>query len=222
MGASETRDDADLSHKDVLHRLGEIAPGGGLELIHRQDQTPLLAHLLQAAPLRYEFAPLQRGPAQWRTLVHVRDDRAPRSVTFYLAWDHDRLDALLARGISHARSQQWDDAAALIDVFRTGLFRHIEIEEKDLFPAFEDLTGIRMGGPTDVMRDEHQMIKESVNDMLRAALDHQLDEIERCHADLLGILVEHNMKEENILYPSTDRALDNTARNTLVERMLLR
>ena len=40
-------------------------------------------------------------------------------------------------------------------------------------------------------------------------------------ATLLGVLVEHNMKEEQILYPGTDRMLENGAREKLVETLLL-
>lgn len=221
MQFTETLDNPDLTHDEVLHRLGELNAGDSLELLRLTDPGPLLQRLLEEAPLRYDFSPLQIGPKQWRYQVCVREDRTPRSIMRYLAWDHDRLDALLHEAVRQARSDQWREVHALIVDFKTGLFRHIDIEEKDLFPAFESITGVSEGGPTDVMRNEHEEIKEAVEGMLQATVNRHLDDFERFHANLLGVLVEHNMKEENILYPMTDRALDDIARNRLVEQMLL-
>ena len=221
MQITESLDNPNLTHDDVLHRLSELKPGDSLELLRFEDPTSLLRRVLEEVPLRYDFAPLQLGPKQWRILIHVREERTPRSIMGYLAWDHDRLDALLNEAVRQARSDQWREVHALIVDFKTGLFRHIEIEEKDLFPTFERVTGISEGGPTAVMRHEHEEIKEAVEGMLQATVNRHLEDFERFHANLLGVLVEHNMKEENILYPATDRALDDIARNRLVEQMLL-
>src|ERR1043166_7288565 len=55
----------------------------------------------------------------------------------YLASDHDRLDALLERaGSDTARF----DAAAYAE-FRSGLLKHIGMEEKVLFPAARKVRG---------------------------------------------------------------------------------
>jgi uncharacterized protein (DUF2249 family)/hemerythrin-like domain-containing protein len=218
MQSKQTIDDPALSHDEVLHRLGELKPGDSVEIVQKEDPSPLLRRMLEAVPLRYDFAPLERGPSRWRTHVRVREDRGPRGVMRYLAWDHDRLDALLNEAVRLARADQWREVHALIVDFRTGLFRHIEVEEKDLFPAFER---IAEDGPTTVMRHEHEAIRESVEDILSATVNRHLDDFERFHADLLGVLIEHNMKEENILYPLTDRGLDDDARRALVEQMML-
>ena len=49
----------------------------------------------------------------------------------YLAGDHERLDALLERAMSDPEKI---DAAAYAQ-FRSGLLKHIGMEEKVLFPA---------------------------------------------------------------------------------------
>ena len=56
---------------------------------------------------------------------------APRPLTQFLADDHARLGALLARAVATPGSM---DRAAY-DAFRAGLLRHIALEEKVLFPA---------------------------------------------------------------------------------------
>lgn len=205
----------------VLEKLLELNEGDGLELVRGENPQPLLERLLREYPLRYDFAPLESGPARWRYHIHVREEPVHRSVMRYLAWDHDRLDDILNRAMEHGRSEQWAEAAALASEFRVGLFRHIEIENEILFKAFEEVTRSSEGGPTEVMRHEHVDIKECVDGILQATVDHSLDELERNHANLLGVLIEHNMKEENILYPLTDRSLDEFARARLVEDLLL-
>jgi uncharacterized protein (DUF2249 family) len=210
-----------LQDDAVLEKLLELNPGDGLELVRGENPQPLLERLLREAPLRYDFSPLEAGPGRWRFHIHVREEPVHRSVSRYLAWDHDRLDDILNRAMELGRGEQWEEAAALAAEFRIGLFRHIEIEEAILFKAFEEVTGMREGGPTEVMRHEHVDIKESVDGILQASVDRSLDDLERNHANLLGVLIEHNMKEENILYPLTDRSLDEFARASLVEDLML-
>lgn len=218
MQIMETLDDPELSHDDILHILSALNPGDGIEMLRRNDPAPLLQLLLEVAPLRYDFAPLQRGPGQWRYVVRVRDNRSLRSVMRYLTWDHDRLDSLLNAAVNLARTDQWREAHVPIVDFAHGLLRHIDIEENDLFPVFDR---VAEDGPTEVMRHDHEAIKECVEGMLKATASRHIDDFERSHADLLGVLIEHNMKEENIVYPLTDRALADAERNALVETMML-
>ncbi|MDE2039293.1 MAG: hemerythrin domain-containing protein [Elusimicrobia bacterium] len=128
------------------------------------------------------------------------------NVSEYFAADHDRLDALFA---DFQRLKRADFAAAKekFKAFLKGLTRHIVWEEDVLFPAFEEKTGMRGMGPTEVMRREHRMIKgrlDAIHDKVRAA-DPNSDEDERA---LLELLSAHNMKEESILYPAIDRGLE--------------
>ncbi len=75
-----------------------------------------------------------------------------------------------------------------------------------LFPAFEAATGSGCG-PTRIMRDEHEQIR-TLLDALRGAG-------ERCDADawlglsdtLVLLMQQHNMKEEQILFPMAARLL---------------
>jgi hypothetical protein len=58
-------------------------------------------------------------------------------VTAYLAEDHARLDALLARAVRHRGGVDLDAYGA----FRAALLRHIGIEEKVVFPALRAARG---------------------------------------------------------------------------------
>lgn len=69
----------------------------------------------------------------------------------YLTDDHTRLDALLARAVADPAC--FDVEA--FEQFRTGLLRHIGIEEKILFPEAKRLAGERPLPGLDRVRMEH-------------------------------------------------------------------
>ncbi|MCL4278567.1 MAG: hemerythrin domain-containing protein, partial [Ignavibacteriaceae bacterium] len=63
-------------------------------------------------------------------------------------------------------------------------------------------------GPTAVMKMEHREIKNYLNEIFTYLKNGntQTDELEE---GLLEVLSEHNLKEENILYPMIDNAVDD-------------
>ncbi len=128
------------------------------------------------------------------------------SITEYLSGDHKRCDDLFASAETNASQNKWEEAQANLKEFITALERHFGMEEKVLFPEFENVTGSTQG-PTNVMRMEHQQMR-SILEMLQ-------DSAKRCSTDdFLGysetlntMMQQHNMKEESILYVMTDRVL---------------
>ncbi|MCK6545097.1 hemerythrin domain-containing protein [Myxococcota bacterium] len=85
---------------------------------------------------------------------------------------------------------------------------HFRWEEDVIFPALDDATGMRGVGPTAVMRHEHRQIR-GLLDQLQAAADAGDLSALLDHGDTLLMLIQqHNAKEEGILYPMADRALD--------------
>lgn len=205
----------------VLQRLARLKPGQSIDVLTSHEPTALLKAVLREFTLAFDFSPLCPAPGQWRYHVYRRDTRPQRSVTDYLAWDHDRLDALLESCMSRAQRGDWPGALVQAEDFSHGLQRHIQIEEEILFPAFEDATGMQQGGPTQVMRHEHVDIKQYLQGILEGARARNYDEMERNRADMLGVLVSHNMKEESILYPTTDRFHHDDALEKLVLKLML-
>ena len=128
-----------------------------------------------------------------------------RSVCDHFEKDHDRLDGLFTE-FQRLKRADYPAAKAHFKEFLTGLTRHIVWEEDVLFPLFESKTGMADRGPTAVMREEHRVIKarlDALHDKVRAA-DPDSDAEERA---LLGVLKDHNVKEEQILYPAIDQGL---------------
>lgn len=204
----------------ILERLDALNPGEAIELITPHAPGKLNRKLMDEYPLRFEVAPLRAGPGQWREHVRARDPE-PRSVYAYLAWDHDRVDDLLARARNDVDARRWEDAGERFGAFRLGLLRHVGIEDDILFPSFVGAAAAPDDDPTQSLRDEHTEIKDAIEGMRQAVASHSGDAFEWHYANLLGVMVEHNMKEENDVYPRTDRALNEDARNRLVERMML-
>ncbi len=141
------------------------------------------------------------------------------SVTRYLSWDHDRLDGLLGEVTRRVEGGLLAQARSLFTAFDEGLRRHIRIEEQILFPIFEARTGMKNGGPTVVMRTEHRTIEVELTRMRQALEVGDASEYGTGIANLHGVLGPHNLKEENVLYPTTDDLLEPGERRELVDRL---
>jgi hemerythrin-like domain-containing protein len=140
------------------------------------------------------------------------------SVTAYLSWDHDRLDAILQPVRAGVQAGEWEAARRDYAPFRDGLDRHIRLEEGILFPIFEERTGMT-GGPTAVMRAEHQEIRAALGVMGDALGRGDAGLFEDGLAHLLAVLPAHNVKEEQVLYPTADRILPERDRAALAARL---
>ena len=82
-----------------------------------------------------------------------------------------------------------------------------------LFPEFESRSGIGPeAGPTAVMRREHREI-EALLERIAGAIGHPGSDAEALRTALHRVLTDHNLKEEQVLYPGTDRLLSPAERD---------
>lgn len=140
------------------------------------------------------------------------------SITEYLSWDHDRLEAVLADVARGVEAGLLGEARERYRGFDEGLSRHIRIEEELLFPLFEARTGM-VGGPTAVMREEHREIQRALGIMRDGLEQADADGFREGLGFLRQTLPDHNAKEEHILYPTTDRSLSDAERSAFVSRL---
>lgn len=124
----------------------------------------------------------------------------------YLTDDHHACDDLFAAAENAVATADWPLAEESFARFRAGMRRHFNMEEEVLFPAFEEQTGMR-GGPTFVMRSEHQQMNILLTEMAEALRRRDGTAYLGRSETLLMLMRQHNMKEENILYPMSERAL---------------
>jgi iron-sulfur cluster repair protein YtfE (RIC family) len=129
-------------------------------------------------------------------------------VTDVMQKNHRECDELFAVAETAVSNQDWDAATQAWNRFTTELETHLtDKEEGKLFPAFEAVNGPM--GPTQIMRGEHQQMRALVaqmNEVLSSKNDQQFLGL----ADTLMMLMQqHNMKEEQILYPMIDMRVAN-------------
>lgn len=123
-----------------------------------------------------------------------------QSITSFFEGDHDRLDGLF-KTFQALKRTNFSKAREAFTDFQSGLKRHIILEEELLFPLFEQKTGMKEGGPTEVMRREHRQI-HSILECLHQKVRAQEVDCDQDESALLSVLSMHNMKEEKILYPA--------------------
>lgn len=113
-------------------------------------------------------------------------------------------------------SADWQRASTALARFREELLRHFDAEESVLFPLFEQRTGIHRG-PTQVMRGEHAQMRMLLQAAAAALADEDGVEYASHAETLLIMLQQHNVKEENVLYPMCDQQLGDQYDDLLPE-----
>jgi len=139
-------------------------------------------------------------------MASIPPEQTMSTIAELMTHDHRACDHDFARAETLASQNDWQGAGEALEVFARALNAHFDAEEQQIFPRFEAAIGM-VAGPTLVMRGEH---KE-----MRAILARLQDALERKDADdfagegetLLIMMQQHNMKEENILYPMCDSTL---------------
>ena len=132
------------------------------------------------------------------------------SIAAYLTDDHRTCDDLFSRAENAVSRGDLAAAGDSLARFRAAIAVHFDREENVLFPAFERATGTEHG-PTAVMRAEHTQIR-ALLDAIDAALDACDGPRASGLCESLAVLIQqHNMKEEQILYPASDASIPDAA-----------
>lgn len=139
------------------------------------------------------------------------------TITSYYEKDHDRLD-LLFKQFQASKREDFAAAKNYFREFKTGLQRHIVWEEEILFPTFEEKMGMQNTGPTVVMRSEHRQIKAAL-EAIHEKIQRQDPNSDIEEEQLLSTLKQHNLKEEQILYPAIDRLVEEEGRKKIFQQM---
>jgi uncharacterized protein (DUF2249 family) len=197
-----------------------LCPGDCFLVLAEEDLGALLTRLQQERPGLFEWSPVQEEPGCFRVEIARRGTRTGRrEVTEALAWDHDRLEDLEKKAFDERAAGRYPEAALAYGEFSRGLRRHIGFEEEILFPEFEQRAGMPPdAGPTAVMRAEHREIESLLEEIAGAIGDPSAD-ADSPRRRLHEVLGAHNVKEERVLYPGTDRLLSEAERDALVRRI---
>ena len=138
------------------------------------------------------------------------------TISDVLQSEHRRIDEDLdrfRRGMDSGRVDPGPFEAAA-----ETLRRHIYLEEDILFPQVE---ARGMTGPTEVMAQEHGEIchlLDIIHDLIQTGAGPQ--RIRAAFVALHRLLEEHNLKEEQVLYPSSDQMLGKDEVARVLQRLI--
>ncbi|MDQ1363688.1 MAG: hypothetical protein QG652_1550 [Pseudomonadota bacterium] len=127
-----------------------------------------------------------------------------RSIHQVMSHDHKRCDDMFVEAQKSAARKDWASARQYADLFIRNTLQHFHHEETVLFPAFEQTTGMTQG-PTTVMREEHRTMRDLLDDLHQAVTNENQSRFLGIAETLYIFMQQHNMKEENVLYPMIDQ-----------------
>ena len=128
------------------------------------------------------------------------------TIASFLTADHRACDEEFANLENAVALDNWEESQVKLNKFIADLLHHFDMEEKVMFPTFEEVTGMTQG-PTMIMRMEHDQMRQLLND-----LQEDLEKKDRKHffgvsESLMMLMQQHNMKEEQMLYSMADMRL---------------
>ncbi len=130
------------------------------------------------------------------------------TITHLLSSEHTDCDKWFAQAEADVAQQQWERALNDFSHFKMAMEQHFSKEEQVLFPAVEQRLG-QTDGPTAVMRMEHQQMRQLFTEMENCLTQQAQEQYLGFSETLLMLMQQHNAKEEQILYPLSDSALNN-------------
>ena len=134
----------------------------------------------------------------------------------YMAKTHALCDELFTKAENLAAESKWDQIGSAFQAFVTETEKHFRKEEGILFPNLEEVMG-STGGPTQVMRMEHEQMRELIASLSDVVEQQDQGEFLGEAETLLVLMQQHNMKEEQILYPMIDRVAGENATSLIGE-----
>ncbi|MEA3330289.1 MAG: hemerythrin domain-containing protein [Campylobacterota bacterium] len=138
------------------------------------------------------------------------------SIKEFLTADHSRCDELFAV-MEDKAMVSLSDAKEACEEFKNATERHFQMEERVMFKEFEEKTGMTEG-PTAMMRHEHTQMRNLTKQMCEAIDDNNSDRFFGLTETLMILLQQHNMKEEQMLYPLAQQHL-NAESDEVVDMM---
>ncbi|MCO6411353.1 MAG: hemerythrin domain-containing protein [Thiogranum sp.] len=139
------------------------------------------------------------------------------SIQNFFGEQHRSCDELFEKMEAAVSRDDWQQAGSLYQHLSDDTLQHFANEEQALFPLFEEKTGMRQG-PTQVMRSEHAELRELLQRIGDAVQRHDRGEVLGTSETFFLFLQQHNVKEEQVLYPMADQALQDSLQE-LVDRV---
>lgn len=141
------------------------------------------------------------------------------SIKNIMSDDHKYCDDLLVQLDEVVMKNDWPVAQKKMAIVADNILYHFKHEEEVLFPWFESATG-NTHGPTMVMRNDHEQIRELLTDLEQSIKDQDAQRYFGLSESLNIFVQQHNIKEEGILYPMIEELSQNNNNETLIKNMI--
>ncbi len=128
----------------------------------------------------------------------------------FLTQDHRECDVHFSAMENIANNASLADAKETYEKFAKATEHHFQMEERVMFPAFEQKTGM-VQGPTAMMRQEHQQLRGLIAEIGEAIEADNRDKFFGLTETMMIMLQQHNMKEEQVLYSMAQQHLSAEA-----------
>lgn len=128
------------------------------------------------------------------------------TISSFLTSDHRACDTQFANLETAVASLDWEESKTQLEKFSADLLHHFDMEEKVMFPVFEEVTGMTQG-PTMVMRMEHSQMRNILDDLKTDIEKRDKNHFFGVSESLMMLMQQHNMKEEQMLYAMADMHL---------------
>ena len=129
---------------------------------------------------------------------------------------HHQCDEMFAQAEAAVAEGDWASAQQRFEAYAQQMERHFDMEDNLLFPQFDQRTG-HVGGPTMVMKMEHNQMRVVIHEM-RAAVETKDAQQYLGHSETLLVLMQqHNFKEEGVLYNMIDHLFADDAEKLVAQ-----
>lgn len=139
------------------------------------------------------------------------------TISTFLTKDHRACDEEFANLENEVAKENWNEAENKLTKFSNDLLHHFDMEEKVMFLAFEEKTGMTQG-PTAMMRMEHEQMRQLLTHLARDIENKDKNHFFGVSESLMMLMQQHNMKEEQMLYAMADAHL-GTEVETVIDSM---
>ena len=135
-------------------------------------------------------------------------------ITNYMTNDHRKCDENFGYIEELVDQNKFEEAKKEFSIWKSGMEKHLRKEEHYLFPQAEVKLGAKIG-PIMVMEMEHQQMRDLFSKMEAALKENDSNSFLGLSESCMILIQQHNMKEEQILYPMLDRALGDQSNDVI-------
>ena len=129
------------------------------------------------------------------------------TINQFMSTDHRACDEQFANLENVVDQNNFEVGKIMFNEFYSHMIKHFDMEEKIMFPQFQNCEGTHCD-PTSVMIMEHNQMRAVFLQMENAIKENNKEKFLGQSEALLFTMQQHNMKEEQMMYNFADDALN--------------